>query len=51
MAQSRTRSTDLPLLPALYIGLLSLGAAIHHSPTLLSPMLGWAHSLTLALLP
>ncbi len=51
MSQSRPRPTDLPLLPALYLGLLSVGAAIHHTPTLLSPMLGWAHSLTVALLP
>ncbi len=50
MSQSRPRPTDLPLLPALYAGLLSAGAAIHHSPALLSPMLNWAHSLAVTLI-
>lgn len=51
MSRSNSRPTDLPLLPALYVGLLAFGAAVHHNPTLLSPMLGLVHALTLALVP
>lgn len=50
MSRPTPPSTDLPLLPALNIGLLALGAAIHHSPALLSPVVGWAHSLSVALI-
>ncbi len=43
---SAHRSTDLPLVPALYLAALSIGAAVHSNPGLLRPVLGWVHTLT-----
>ncbi|GAC1355220.1 MAG: hypothetical protein NVSMB3_00050 [Acidobacteriaceae bacterium] len=50
MSRSRSENSNLPILPAFNVGLLALGAAVHHSPTLLSPMLGWFHSLAVAVI-
>ncbi len=43
------RNNDLPILPALNAAVLSLGAAVHGNPSLLRPVLGWVHTLGVAI--
>ncbi len=49
MSKTKPAATDLPLLPAFYLALLTLGAAVHGNPAILRPVLGWVHTLTIAL--
>lgn len=43
------RPTDLPILPAVNIALLALGAAVHQNPALIRPVLHWVQTLAVAL--
>ena len=40
-----SRSSDLPVLPALFLAVLCLGGAIHQNPMLLRPVLHLAQAL------
>ncbi len=50
MSNTNFRTADLPLLPALYLAVLTFGAAVHANPALLRPVLGFAHSLATAVI-
>ncbi len=49
MSKTNRRNNDLPILPALNVAVLSLGAAVHGNPSLLRPVLGWVHTLGVAI--